>query len=100
MAKQIERTRRREPSVAGRTNWSRLNRLTDREIERAVAADPDAAPIRTGDWFRRARLLEPQPKEAVSIRLDRDLIVWFKRRGKGYQTRINAVLRAYVEAQR
>jgi uncharacterized protein (DUF4415 family) len=101
MAKQIEKTKRREPNrSSSRTNWPRLSRLTDREIKRAVESDPDAAPITTAGWFRRARLLEPQPKEAVSIRLDRDLIAWFKRHGKGYQTRINAVLRAYVEAHR
>jgi uncharacterized protein (DUF4415 family) len=97
MEKQKAKTRNRKP---GKTDWSRLNRLTDRAIERAVASDPDAAPIATAAWFRKARLLEPQPKEAVSIRLDQDLIQWFKRRGRGYQTRINAVLRAYVEAQR
>jgi uncharacterized protein (DUF4415 family) len=84
----------------GETNWPRVNRLTDREIERAAASDPDAAPIATADWFRQARLVEPRSKEAVSIRLDEDLIAWFKRRGRGYQTRINAVLRAYVEAHR
>jgi uncharacterized protein (DUF4415 family) len=85
---------------SGGTNWPRLKRLTDREIERAVASDPDAAPIATADWFHQARLSEPRRKEAVSIRLDEDLIAWFKRRGRGYQTRINAVLRAYVEAHR
>ncbi len=84
---------------AGVTDWVRLKRRTDCQIERAVANDPDAAPIADKLWFRRAKLLEPQPKQAVSIRLDEDLIRWFKSRGRGHQTRINAVLRAYVEAQ-
>jgi uncharacterized protein (DUF4415 family) len=51
-------------------------------------------------WFRRAKVVLPEPKKAVSIRLDRDVMEWFQRQGKGYQTRINAVLRAYVEAHR
>jgi uncharacterized protein (DUF4415 family) len=51
-------------------------------------------------WFRNAKLVIPEPKEAVSIRLDRDVMEWFRRQGKGHQTRINAVLRTYVESQR
>jgi uncharacterized protein (DUF4415 family) len=43
-------------------------------------------------------ILEPKEKHAVSIRLDEDVLKWFKRRGKGHQTRINSALRAYVEA--
>lgn len=82
------------------TDWERLKKRTDKEIRESVSADPDAAPIVSADWFRQAALLEPQPKRAVSIRLDEDVLEWFKQRGKGYQTRINAVLRAYVEAHR
>ena len=72
----------------------------DRSIRRAVASDPDAAPILDATWFRRAKLVLPEPKQAVSIRLDRDVMEWFRQQGAGYQTRINAVLRAYVEAHR
>jgi len=83
-----------------RTDWGRLKTETDKQIRDAIAGDPDAAPVVSADWFRHAALLEPQPKKAVSIRLDEDVLEWFKRRGRGYQTRINAVLRAYVETQR
>ena len=82
------------------TDWRRLDKETDKQIRKAVADNPDAAPIASADWLRQAALLEPRPKKAVSIRLDEDVLAWFKQRGKGYQTRINAVLRAYVEAQR
>ena len=50
------------------------------------------------DWSR-ARLVIPEAKTPVSIRLDPDVLAFFKAQGKGYQTRINAVLRAYMEAQ-
>ena len=83
----------------GRTDWARLGRLRDTDIRRAVRADRDAAPIASADWFRRARLVEPKPKKAVSIRLDEDVLSWFKAQGRGYQTRMNAVLRAYVESR-
>jgi uncharacterized protein (DUF4415 family) len=53
----------------------------------------------SSEWFRRAKLLEPQPKTPVSMRLDEDIVKWFRARGRGYQTRINAVLRAYVESR-
>ena len=83
----------------GKTDWKKLQTLSDGDIRKAVATDPDAAPVASLEWFRRAKFLEPQAKKPVSIRLDEDVIRWFRSRGRGYQTRINAVLRAYVEAQ-
>ena len=50
------------------------------------------------DWTKNVTL--PTPKPTISIRLDADVLAFFKARGKGYQTRINAVLKAYVEAQK
>jgi len=41
----------------------------------------------------------PQAKQALSLRIDPDVLVWFKSHGKGYQTLMNAVLRAYVKAR-
>jgi uncharacterized protein (DUF4415 family) len=60
----------------------------------------DAALIADASWFRRAKIVLPEPKKAVSIRLDRDVMEWFRNQGKGYQTRINVVLRAYVQEQK
>ena len=71
----------------------------DAAIRKAAKADPDAAPVASSEWFRRAKLLEPQPKTPVSMRLDEDIVKWFRARGRGYQTRINAVLRAYVDSR-
>ena len=83
----------------GKTDWNRLEHLGDAEIRKAAKADQDAAPVASSEWFRRAKLLEPQPKTPVSMRLDEDIVKWFRARGRGYQTRINAVLRAYVESR-
>jgi uncharacterized protein (DUF4415 family) len=44
-------------------------------------------------------VVKPIPKTAISIRLDNDVLDWFKTQGKGYQTLINAVLRSYVNHQ-
>ena len=68
------------------------------DIRRAIVTDPDAAPEVDVAWFKSARIVMPEPKQSVSLRLDREVMEWFKKRGRGYQTRINAVLRAYVSS--
>ena len=82
----------------GLTDWARVNALTDEEIEAAVAADPDAPPLLDHAWFEGATLELPQPKQAVSLRVDPDVLQWFKAQGPGYLSRMNAVLRRYAEA--
>ncbi len=79
-----------------RTDWKRVNALTDEEIEAAVASDPDAAPIADEAWFANARRTR-SAKEHISIKLDADILAFFRSGGVGYQTRINDVLRAFVE---
>ena len=83
-----------------RTDWKRVLSQTDEDIERAVASDPDAAPIMDAAWWREARIVLPMPKVPVSVRLDRDVLEWFKEQGPRYQSRINAVLRAFMAAHR
>lgn len=80
-----------------RTDWERIGRLTDEEIERAVAADPDAAPILDDEWLAQAELRLPPEKELISIRIDKDVLSFFRSLGPRYQTRMNAVLRAFIE---
>lgn len=82
----------------GDTDWGHVDALTDEDIERAIAEDPDAAPILDADWFRRAELVIPASKIATSMRVDGDVVDWFKAQGRGWQTRMNAVLRAYAKA--
>jgi uncharacterized protein (DUF4415 family) len=81
------------------TDWARLDAMTEEEIERNATEDPDNPPWTEEEWAR-ARIVFPQGKAPVTLRLDRDILAWFKQRGRGYQTRINAVLRAFVEAQK
>jgi uncharacterized protein (DUF4415 family) len=78
-----------------RTDLARAKAMTDRQIDAAVASDPDAVDL-PDDWHRTARFVPA--KEAISIRLDADLLGFFRKDGPGWQTRINAVLRAYKEA--
>lgn len=80
------------------TDWDRIDRMTDAEIAASVADDPDAAPILDTEWFRTARLVMPEPKQAVSLRIDPDVLRWYKDQGPGYQSRMNAILREYAGA--
>jgi uncharacterized protein (DUF4415 family) len=82
----------------GKTNRDRLRRMTDAEIGEAVARDQDAAGLDI-DWSR-AEVVIPAAKQVISIRLDRDIVDYFKRTGRGYQTKINAVLRSYVQHEK
>lgn len=81
-------------------DWAVYDALTDAEIAAAIADDPDAAPILDAAWFAEARLVLPEPKRQVTLRLDADLLDWFRAEGPGWQTRMNAVLRAWMAAQR
>jgi len=78
------------------TDWPGLRAKSAREIRAGLAEDADIQPT-DADFWKDAELRAPQRKEAITIRLDADLLGWF-RRHKGYQTRINAVLRAYMKA--
>src|ERR1700722_18129945 len=84
--------------MKGETDYARLDAMTDEDIARAVAEDPDAGPLDT-DWTK-ARLVLPPGKENVTLRVDRDVLAWFHGTGKGFHTRMNAVLRAYMKAHK
>jgi uncharacterized protein (DUF4415 family) len=79
----------------GKTDWAAVDAFTDEDIAKAVANDPDAVPIDI-DWSD-AVLVIPARKKAISIRIDEDVLNFFKKEGDGYQRRINAVLRSYMQ---
>jgi uncharacterized protein (DUF4415 family) len=79
-----------------KTDWARVDAMTDEEIEAQMRDDPDWSDFMDIDWSN-ATIVYPVEKQAVSIRLDSDVLDFFKKQGKGYQTRINAVLRSYVQ---
>ncbi len=79
------------------TDWKRAAAIKQEELQASIAADPDQAAM-VVDWST-ATIEVPQPKAVLNMRVDPDMLAFFKRTGKGYQTRINAVLRAFVDAQ-
>ncbi|MBY0508801.1 MAG: BrnA antitoxin family protein [Rhodospirillaceae bacterium] len=80
----------------GKTDWKRVRALTDSEIKAAVRSDPDAE-LLTKDFWKNAKVVTPEPKVAISLRIDRDVLEHFKSEGGKYQTRMNAILRSYVD---
>ncbi|HYU13720.1 MAG TPA: BrnA antitoxin family protein [Stellaceae bacterium] len=80
------------------TDYARLDAMTDEDIARAVAEDPDAAPV-DADWSE-ASLVVPPGKQDAILWVDDDVLAWFRATGKGFHTRMNAVLRAYMEAHK
>ena len=82
------------------TDWDALEEKTDEEIREAVEGDPDAYFL-DEDWFEAATFVDPSAeKERISIRLDKDILEFFRAGGRGYQSRINKVLREYMAVRR
>jgi uncharacterized protein (DUF4415 family) len=79
-----------------RTDLARVQAKTAAELEHDIASDPDFSGV-PEDWYKSAEAVMPTPKKLLSLRLDSDVVDWFKSQGPGYQTRINAVLRAFVQ---
>jgi uncharacterized protein (DUF4415 family) len=85
-------------SRKSRTDWKRVDALEDRKI------DFSDTPELTPQQFARAvvrRGLKPVPRKMqLSLRIDSDVLEWYRRQGPGYQTRINALLRAYMQERK
>ena len=94
-ADEIRAMRRRG---ADRTDWAKVDAMTEADLERAIAEDEDERDLEP-DWTRAALVL-PRPRQSVHLRLDREVVEFFKAGGKGHITRMQAVLRAYVDAHK
>lgn len=82
-----------------RSDLDKLRKLTDEEIDASIADDPDWEEFKDIDWSK-AVLVIPPKKKAISIRVDEDVLDYFKKEGAGYQRRINAVLRSFMQQKR
>jgi uncharacterized protein (DUF4415 family) len=78
-------------SKASKTDWKRLAKMGDKDIDTSDIPELDE------EFFRKVDVRVP-PKQPVTLRLDADVLIWFKSQGQGYQTRINKLLRSYMEA--
>ncbi|MFI4955645.1 MAG: BrnA antitoxin family protein [Gammaproteobacteria bacterium] len=66
--------------------------MTDKDIDYSDIPETDE------DFWKDAKIMMPKHKRQITLRIDDDIIEWFQKKGKGYQTKINAILRSYVDA--
>ena len=86
--------KKKSTSVKSRTDFARLDKMKDEDI------DYSDAPAITPEMFAKAvvrRGLRPRTKTQLTLRVDSDVLEWYKKQGRGYQTRINMLLRAYMQ---
>ncbi|MDJ0688448.1 MAG: BrnA antitoxin family protein [Xenococcaceae cyanobacterium MO_188.B32] len=83
-------------SSKSETDWKRLDAMTDEEID--LSDCPEITPKMFAKAVVREGLASSKKKTQVTLRIDNDVLEWFKSQGKGYQTKINSLLRAYMEA--
>ncbi len=81
-----------------RTDWARLDALKDDDID--LSDTPEITPEMFAKAVVRRGLKPVSPKAQITLRIDRDVLDWYKKQGRGYQTRINALLRAYMQAHK
>ena len=89
--------KKRSSSKASKTDWKRVRATKDKEIKLS-AEHPEADMQHIVRGIVRRGLQPVPPKSSIALRLDADVLAWFKAQGPGYQTRINAVLRAFKDA--
>lgn len=80
--------------------WQALKNLSEEEIEARAKADPDAQPTTKAEW-NNARVIMPsgETKQVITMRVSSKVLDFFKQEGKGYQSRMHAVLEAYVDQE-
>ena len=81
------------------TDWERLDNMTEEEIERNALEDNRRHGI-PDDWYEDAVLMKGPPTEANLICVDHDVLEYFRSKGRGYQRRMNDVLRAFMETEK
>lgn len=89
----------KKKSTIVRYSLSEIDAMRERGLDKTRSDAPPAESLGP-DFWKSARVVLPPGKTSVHLRLDNDVVEWFRSRGKGHLTRMNAVLRAYVEAQK
>lgn len=88
-------SRKSEKPRRGRADLARLRKTKERDIQRTSPRELADLPA---DFFSQASLVHPKAKRPISLRVDEDVLQWFRAQGPRYQSRMNAVLRAYMAA--
>ena len=80
------------------TDWQKVDAMDSAQLERLIAEDADEGGLQP-DWTR-AELVLPRPKQSVHLRLEQEVVEFFRSQGKGHIARMQAVLKTYADAHR
>jgi uncharacterized protein (DUF4415 family) len=84
--------RKRNLKQQSKTDWDKIDKMRDEEIDYSDIPELDDT------FFKNAKLFISHSKDSITLRIDHDVLEWFKKQGKGYQTKINTVLKAFMRA--
>jgi len=94
LPERLTNMKKKSTSTKSKTDFARLDKIKDEEI------DYSDAPAITPEMFAKSivrRGLKPRTKTQLTLRVDSDVLEWYKKQGRGYQTKINMLLRAYMQ---
>ena len=94
-AKELANMRKKGKS---KSNWEAVKNIKDQDLEKIIKSDVDSNTTIPEEW-EGLTVGFPEPKEQISLRVDKDVLRWFRGKGKGYQTYMNNILRSYVSMQ-
>ncbi len=109
MGKIIRKTLEEIRNTPDKTDWKKFDSITDEQLEEMVKNDPDDVyltdeELQNGQWFDKGEWVkqyaEPKKKAQITLRLDQDVLEYFRQTGRGYQTRMNNALRAFIKARK
>ncbi len=90
--------KKRVTTKRSETDWRRVDATKDEDIDTSDV--PQVSPEMFARGIVRRGLKPVSAKQQLTIRIDQDVLDWYKRQGRGYQTKINSLLRAYMEAHK
>ena len=90
--------RKKNISKESETDWERVRSMRDEDID--LSDLPEVTPEMFANAIVRKGFKQPPTKQQITLRIDQDVIAFFREQGQGYQTKINQLLRAYMEAHR
>lgn len=87
--------KKRSTTRKSETDWKRIDAMEDEDID--LSEIPEVTPEMFARGVLRRNFQPIPPKKQITLRIDSDVVEWYKKQGRGYQTRINSLLRAYMK---
>ena len=92
MSRLVRMTLEEAKRISSKTDWDRVDAMTDEEIEKAIKEDTDSVPELTEEWFKNAQWVRER-KESIPVYLDHSVAEFLKHRGANYHFWLNEMLK-------